>query len=59
MICASVPLQDVSAHLDETLGDDDEGPPTIRQDPRSFVFVTENEPLEPAYLLTTLRPSAA
>lgn len=60
MICASVPLQYVFAHLDETLGDEEEeAPPTVREEPHSFLFHTENgDPIDPVFLFTTLRPQA-
>jgi len=60
MICASVPLQHVFAHLDETLGEeDDEAPATIREEPHSFLFHTEcGDPIDPVFLLLTLRPQA-
>lgn len=55
MICASVPLSQVSSHLDATLGVDDNAPPSRRE--RSiFAFEIErNDVAEPVFLLTSAR----
>ena len=55
MICASVPLSQVSSHLDATLGVDDGAPPSRRE--RSvFAFELErNDAAEPVLLLTSMR----
>lgn len=59
MICASVPLWKVSAHLDATLGDDIDTSPSRNLDSllREVDSDAAAESLEPVFLLTSARTS--
>jgi hypothetical protein len=65
MLCASVPLWDVSVHLNRTLGIEDDAPVTVRKDcsvsALESLFIVEGdggEPTDSVFLLTLLKQAA-
>lgn len=60
MICASVPIWEVSAHLDTSLAHEEAAPPSVREERRARRFDDDcGDPTEPVFLLTSIFRRAA